>query len=66
MKRITLKAKEYFQGVWSELKKVSWPTRTQVVNHTVIVIVSVVIAIGVVTVIDFGLSMAVEYIISLS
>ena len=66
MKKQTSSIKSYFQGVISELKKVTWPTRADVVNHTLIVIVSVIISIGVVTVIDFGLSKAVEYIISLS
>ena len=29
--------RHYFQESWSELKKVSWPTRTQVRNLTVLV-----------------------------
>ncbi len=33
MKRI----RRYFDEVWSELKKVSWPTRDQVRNLTVLV-----------------------------
>ena len=33
MKRI----RRYFDEVWSELKKVSWPTREQVRNLTVLV-----------------------------
>ena len=40
MKRI----RRYFDEVWSELKKVSWPTREQVRNLTVLVFaISVVI-----------------------
>jgi len=66
MKKISITIKDYFSGVVTELRKVTWPTRADVVNHTLIVIVSVIIAIGVVTVLDFGLSKAVEYIISLS
>ena len=34
MKRI----RRYFDEVWSELKKVSWPTREQVRNLTVLVL----------------------------
>jgi preprotein translocase subunit SecE len=30
--------RRYFDEVWSELKKVSWPTREQVRNLTVLVI----------------------------
>ena len=33
MKRL----RRYFEEVWSELKKVSWPTREQVRNLTVLV-----------------------------
>ena len=66
MKKTSTTIKDYFQGVIAELKKVTWPTRADVVNHTLIVIISVIIAIGIVTVLDFGLSKAVEYIISLS
>jgi preprotein translocase subunit SecE len=29
--------RSYFEEVWSELKKVSWPTRDQVRNLTVLV-----------------------------
>ena len=29
--------RRYFEESWSELKKVSWPTRTQVRNLTVLV-----------------------------
>ena len=38
--------RRYFQESWSELKKVSWPTRDQVRNLTVLVFV-VSAAIGV-------------------
>ena len=60
------KVKEYFQGVWAELKKVTWPTKKEVFNHTIIVIISSVVVMLVVAVLDFGLSSAVEYVISLN
>ncbi|MCY0902852.1 MAG: preprotein translocase subunit SecE [Firmicutes bacterium] len=28
----------YFRGVWSELKKVRWPTRKELTNYTVTVL----------------------------
>jgi preprotein translocase subunit SecE len=31
---------QYFRETWYELKKVSWPTRTEAVNLTVIVILA--------------------------
>lgn len=60
------KVKEYFQGVWGELKKVTWPTGKEVFNHTIIVIISSVVVMLIVAALDFGLSVAVEYIISLN
>ena len=37
------KIKDFFNGVWIELKKVSWPTKKELVDSTVVVIVSVMI-----------------------
>jgi preprotein translocase subunit SecE len=34
---VLTRIRRYFQESWSELKKVSWPTRTQVRNLTVLV-----------------------------
>ncbi len=48
MKRL----RRYFDEVWSELKKVSWPTREQVRNLTVLVFaISVVVGLYI-TVLD--------------
>ncbi|MDO8443920.1 MAG: preprotein translocase subunit SecE [bacterium] len=53
----------YFRGVVSELKKVTWPTRQQVINHTIIVLVSAIIAIAVTSLIDYGLTYLVQYLV---
>ena len=37
------KIKNFFNGVWIELKKVSWPTKKELMDSTVVVIVSVMI-----------------------
>lgn len=34
---------KFFKGVRSELKKVIWPNRTELINNTIIVIISVVL-----------------------
>ena len=57
--------KKYFTSIWHELKKVSWPSRSTIINHTVIVLVSSIAAMAAVAAIDFGLSKAVAYFISL-
>jgi len=54
---------DYFKGVWNELTKVTWPTRKVVINHTIIVIISAVIAISLTAAIDFGLARLVEYVV---
>lgn len=51
-KRIWIKIKEVF----SELKKVTWPTFGKVVKQTGVVIVVVAIFLVVISLIDFGLS----------
>lgn len=61
MKKIT----KYFQSIWQELKKVSWPSRSTIVSHTAIVLVSSLVAMAAVSAIDYGLSKAVEYFVSL-
>ena len=53
----------YFKGVWSELQKVNWPSRKTVVNHSIIVIISAVVAILIIMALDFGLSNLVEYLV---
>ncbi|HLC44048.1 MAG TPA: preprotein translocase subunit SecE [Patescibacteria group bacterium] len=53
----------YFRGVVSELKKVTWPTRQQVINHTIIVLVSSIIAIAITLLIDSGLTYLVQYLV---
>jgi preprotein translocase subunit SecE len=51
--------RRFLDEAWSELKKVSWPTREQVRNLTVLVFV-VSFAVGVyITVLDFAFSQVV-------
>ena len=47
--------KNFFIGSYQEFKKVVWPNRQEVISHTVIVIVSTVIAMSLIAAIDFGL-----------
>ena len=47
--------KNFFVGSYEEFKKVVWPNRQEVISHTVIVIVSTVVAMALIAVIDFGL-----------
>ncbi len=61
---VIVKINKYFQGVVSETKKVTWPTKKQVIDYTVVVIV----AVGAIMIffgsIDFGLTKLLEYVVS--
>ncbi|MDD2234987.1 MAG: preprotein translocase subunit SecE [Desulfitobacteriaceae bacterium] len=50
------KTSEFFRGVWSELKKVQWPNRQQLITYTGVVFVAVVIVAFLIWIVDSGLS----------
>ena len=54
---------DYFRGVWAELKKVTWPTGKEVLNHTIIVIISAAVAIGITAAVDYGLSQLIQLLV---
>lgn len=54
---------KYILGSWEELKRVTWPTRREVANHTVIVMISAVVAIAITSAIDLGLTSLVQYLV---
>ncbi|WP_053674503.1 preprotein translocase subunit SecE [Streptomyces sp. NRRL B-1140] len=58
LKRLAL----FYRQIVAELRKVVWPTRNQLTTYTAVVIIFVVIMIGLVTVIDYGLSNAAKYV----
>ena len=59
MKRL----RRYFDEVWSELRKVSWPTREQVRNLTVLVFaISLVVGIYI-TVLDTVFQFAIDLLV---
>jgi len=56
--RQTEKAAEYLSGVLSELKKVHWPTRRQLLTYTGVVFFAVAIVSIMMWIVDGGLSWA--------
>lgn len=50
----------FYRQIVAELRKVVWPTRTELLTYTSVVIVFVLCIIGIVALIDFGLSHAVQ------
>ena len=51
---------EYFRGVWEELKKVSWPTRDELLRMTGIVVATVILFAAVIGGADYLLSLGVK------
>lgn len=45
----------YFTSSYEEMRKVVWPNRKEVTNHSIIVILSILISMGIIAAIDFGL-----------
>ena len=45
----------FFKDIWSELKKVTWPTKKELLNYTLAVIAVIVGAAAVIGLVDFGL-----------
>jgi len=56
---------KYFIDSYQELKKVTWPTRKQLIRDTAIVIISAIVVTAFVGVIDLGFSKLIEYLISI-
>ncbi len=54
------KLKTFFKCVWSELKKVHWPTRKQLITYTGVVIVAVAAISLAISLFDWIISTLVE------
>lgn len=49
----------FYRQVVAELRKVVWPTQQQLVTYFVVVVVFVLVMIGLVTLLDYGIGKAV-------
>ncbi|MEF9905739.1 preprotein translocase subunit SecE [Streptomyces sp. P9-A2] len=58
LKRLAL----FYRQIVAELRKVVWPTRNQLTSYTTAVIIFVVVMIGLITLIDYGLSHVAKYV----
>lgn len=54
------------EEVWREKEKISWPSRDEVVNLTIVVIISTLIVATYLGVADFALSQGIQALIQLS
>ncbi len=55
---------QFFREVRIELKKVTWPTRKQTINSTVVIIIFVFIIAAFLGLVDFGLSKLVQIVLA--
>ena len=49
----------FYRQVIAELRKVIWPTRSQLITYTIVVIVFVTVMVGILSLLDFVFSTAV-------
>ncbi len=50
----------FFADCWSELKKVRWPSRKELISYTIVVLITVIFVTIYFYVIDLGLSELIE------
>ncbi|WP_326908348.1 preprotein translocase subunit SecE [Sedimentibacter sp. MB31-C6] len=59
--KFTTRVKSYFRGVKSELRKVNWPTKKELTNYTVVVLVTTLAM----TLVIWGLDLVFENLVAL-
>jgi len=57
------KISNFFISSYEELKKVVWPKREIVISHTIIVILSIIVAMAIISLIDYGLFSVIQWLI---
>ena len=62
--KFTERIGRFFKGVWSELKKVHWPTRREVVTYTGVVLTAVAIVAAMIWVVDMVFSFLLSFILT--
>jgi preprotein translocase subunit SecE len=58
------KIQNFFMGSYDEFKKIIWPSKKIVINHTVMVVVSIIVSMAIIAVLDFGLFSGVQRLIN--
>ena len=57
--------KNFFKGVRSEFKKITWPGRDDVIKQTVVVTVITVVVALLIAAVDFGIKYGINFLTSL-
>ena len=58
--------KRYFRELVSEFKKLEWPTKSKILNNTIVVLVMMLFVTAFVWVLDLGFSKFLEFILGLA
>lgn len=58
--------KNFFKGVWSELKKVHWPSKAELVKYTGVVLLTVFAFALVVSLFDWGVSVLLNLVMGIA
>lgn len=61
--KFTEKMARFFRGVWSELKKVHWPNKDEVVTYTSVVLAAVALVATLIWVVDSAFSTLLKFIL---
>ena len=54
--------RQFLKEVRGELRKVAWPTRSEVINYSIIVLVAVLVMMAFIAIVDYGAS---EFVLTL-
>ena len=55
----------FIKEAYQELKKVAWPKRSEVLQKTIIVVVSMIVVALIIGALDYGLSQGISFLINL-
>ncbi len=59
------KKRSFFKGIRSEFKKITWPSKEDVVKQTVVVTVITVVVAALIAVVDLGIQYGINFLTSL-
>ncbi len=57
------KIRDFFESVWKELKRVSWPTKKEVYGTTLVVVVTILIFAAYLGAVDYVLAFIQRYVL---
>lgn len=64
--KFTVRVKNFLRSVWAELKKVHWPSKKQLINFTIVVLVTILVTGLFLWIIDSLLTLGMEGLMKLT